>query len=319
MLAADKLLLTSTIRKNATELKGKELALHKAGTPSFGNRTSGTNICREWQVTDILLQSDCCVWMIGILNLLCRHPLVLPCPGTRNQNAGWLLSNGVTNYLRIDMVNCHRSILRHYSLYLPNQDFTECHWRVLVPLSTTKLRNNKLRVRLVPAWKKLKQRGFCSPFHRWNRLIVYFFFVLSWKPPLQGNFDAVGTQAAVLAGFAVAWEQLVVVIWTVAGTFNHGSVLGSWICSSKMMKHLVFGDQKSEALILPASMTSWYLRWHLWLFWLFEGDLYIACKTYVTQVVMVVEFHMPETAHFALQGVYYIFAVITSPGGIRLA
>ena len=30
MLAADKLLLTSTIRKNATELKGKELALHKA-------------------------------------------------------------------------------------------------------------------------------------------------------------------------------------------------------------------------------------------------------------------------------------------------
>lgn len=31
MLAADKLLLTSTIRKNATELKGKELALHKAG------------------------------------------------------------------------------------------------------------------------------------------------------------------------------------------------------------------------------------------------------------------------------------------------
>lgn len=155
MLAADKLLLTSTIRKNATELKGKELALHKAGTPSFGNRTSGTNICREWQVTDILLQSDCCVWMIGILNLLCRHPLVLvlPCPGTRNQNAGWLLSNGVTNYLRIDMVNCHRSILSHYSLYLPNQDFTECHWRVLVPLSTTKLRNNKLRVRLVPAWK----------------------------------------------------------------------------------------------------------------------------------------------------------------------
>lgn len=86
MLAADKLLLTSTIRKNATELKGKELALHKAGT-----------ICREWQVTDILLQSDCCVWMIGVLK--CRHPLVLPCPGTRNQNTGWLLYNGVTNYL----------------------------------------------------------------------------------------------------------------------------------------------------------------------------------------------------------------------------
>ena len=26
---------------------------------------------------------------------------------------------------------------------------------------------------------------------------------------------------------------------------------------------------------------------------------------------MVVEFHMPETAHFALQGIYYVFAVIT--------
>ena len=26
---------------------------------------------------------------------------------------------------------------------------------------------------------------------------------------------------------------------------------------------------------------------------------------------MVVEFHMPEQAHFALQGVYYFFAVIT--------
>ena len=35
MLAADKLLLTSTIRKNATELKGKELALHKARCPSL--------------------------------------------------------------------------------------------------------------------------------------------------------------------------------------------------------------------------------------------------------------------------------------------
>ena len=35
MLAADKLLLTSTIRKNATELKGKELALHKARCPAL--------------------------------------------------------------------------------------------------------------------------------------------------------------------------------------------------------------------------------------------------------------------------------------------
>lgn len=32
------------------------------------------------------------------------------------------------------------------------------------------------------------------------------------------------------------------------------------------------------------------------------------------KVVMVVEFHMPEEAHFALQGVYYIFAVITCLG-----
>lgn len=166
----------------------------------------------------------------------------------------------------------------------------------------------------------MKQRCFAVHFTvEIGWLLTSFLSPVDWKPPLQGNFDAVGTQAAVLAGFAVAWEQLVVVIWTVAGTFNHGSVLGSWICSSKMMRHLVFGDQKSEALILPASMSSWYLRWHLWLFGLFEGDLYIACKTYVTQVVMVVEFHMPETAHFALQGVYYIFAVITSPGGIRLA
>ena len=31
---------------------------------------------------------------------------------------------------------------------------------------------------------------------------------------------------------------------------------------------------------------------------------------------MVVEFHMPETAHFALQGVYYVFAVITLLGPI---
>ncbi|CAE7478601.1 unnamed protein product [Symbiodinium natans] len=34
-------------------------------------------------------------------------------------------------------------------------------------------------------------------------------------------------------------------------------------------------------------------------------------------VVMVVEFHMPETAHFALQGVYYVFAVITLVANLR--
>ena len=69
MLAADKLLLTSTIRKNATELKGKELALHKAGTPSFGNRTSGTNICREWQVTDIPWSSLVRNSLVGCLTM----------------------------------------------------------------------------------------------------------------------------------------------------------------------------------------------------------------------------------------------------------
>lgn len=30
---------------------------------------------------------------------------------------------------------------------------------------------------------------------------------------------------------------------------------------------------------------------------------------------MVVEFHMPEEAHFALQGIYYVFAVITCLDG----
>lgn len=69
MLAADKLLLTSTIRKNATELKGKELALHKAGTPYFGNRTSGTNICREWQVTDIPWSSLVRNSLVGCLTM----------------------------------------------------------------------------------------------------------------------------------------------------------------------------------------------------------------------------------------------------------
>eukprot|EP00913_Durusdinium_trenchii_P012778 g11996.t1 len=34
-------------------------------------------------------------------------------------------------------------------------------------------------------------------------------------------------------------------------------------------------------------------------------------------VVMVVEFHMPEEAHFALQGIYYVFAVITLVANLR--
>ena len=34
---------------------------------------------------------------------------------------------------------------------------------------------------------------------------------------------------------------------------------------------------------------------------------------------MVVEFHMPEQAHFALQGVYYFFAVITLVANLRCA
>lgn len=38
MLAADKLLLTSTIRKNATELKGKELELHKTNFDAVGTQ-----------------------------------------------------------------------------------------------------------------------------------------------------------------------------------------------------------------------------------------------------------------------------------------
>lgn len=40
MLAADKLLLTSTIRKNATELKGKELALHKGNFDAVGTQAA---------------------------------------------------------------------------------------------------------------------------------------------------------------------------------------------------------------------------------------------------------------------------------------
>mmetsp|Transcript_20448 Transcript_20448/g.57872 ORF Transcript_20448/g.57872 Transcript_20448/m.57872 type:complete len:232 (+) Transcript_20448:103-798(+) len=40
MLAADKLLLTSTIRKNATELKGKELELHKTNFDAVGTQAA---------------------------------------------------------------------------------------------------------------------------------------------------------------------------------------------------------------------------------------------------------------------------------------
>lgn len=40
MLAADKLLLTSTIHKNATELKGKELALHKGNFDAVGTQSA---------------------------------------------------------------------------------------------------------------------------------------------------------------------------------------------------------------------------------------------------------------------------------------
>jgi len=40
MLAADKLLLTSTIRKNATELKGKELTLHKTNFDAVGTQAA---------------------------------------------------------------------------------------------------------------------------------------------------------------------------------------------------------------------------------------------------------------------------------------
>jgi len=40
MLAADKLLLTSTIRKNATELKGKELSLHKTNFDAVGTQAA---------------------------------------------------------------------------------------------------------------------------------------------------------------------------------------------------------------------------------------------------------------------------------------
>lgn len=40
MLAADKLLLTSTIRKNATELKGKELELHKDNFDAVGTQAA---------------------------------------------------------------------------------------------------------------------------------------------------------------------------------------------------------------------------------------------------------------------------------------
>ncbi|CAJ1415871.1 unnamed protein product [Effrenium voratum] len=40
MLAADKLLLTSTIRKNATELKGKELSLHKGNFDAVGTQAA---------------------------------------------------------------------------------------------------------------------------------------------------------------------------------------------------------------------------------------------------------------------------------------
>ena len=47
-----------------------------------------------------------------------------------------------------------------------------------------------------------------------------------------------------------------------------------------------------------------------------EANLCTLLDAIFTQlkVVMVVEFHMPEEAHFALQGVYYIFAVITCLG-----
>lgn len=40
MLAADKLLLTTTIKKNATELKGKELALHKGNFEAVGTQAA---------------------------------------------------------------------------------------------------------------------------------------------------------------------------------------------------------------------------------------------------------------------------------------
>mmetsp|Transcript_22357 Transcript_22357/g.48928 ORF Transcript_22357/g.48928 Transcript_22357/m.48928 type:complete len:232 (-) Transcript_22357:62-757(-) len=40
MLAADKLLLTSTIRKSATELKGKELELHKTNFDAVGTQAA---------------------------------------------------------------------------------------------------------------------------------------------------------------------------------------------------------------------------------------------------------------------------------------
>ena len=85
---------------------------------------------------------------------------------------------------------------------------------------------------------------------------------------------------------------------------------------AKINKNVVLETQKSEALMLPAaSMSSRYLMTCLAFLAETLKVICICCKTHVAQVVMVVEFHMPETAHFALQGVYYIFAVITSPGG----
>jgi hypothetical protein len=81
MLAADKLLLTSTIRKNATELKGKELSLHKTNFDAVGTQAAvlagfAVGMLVEFEVpenTHAILSGGfyCCAVFTLVANLRC--------------------------------------------------------------------------------------------------------------------------------------------------------------------------------------------------------------------------------------------------------